>query len=205
MIVNPYTQEGRSLIRPLGDTNLIEDTFGLVGYQIADLHNRYRTWTVHSLYSPARGRTVGGIRAKLVDQKGFITFCNQRDLEVLLEMASPGGWCAWLGRDYAEPLSDEWLGFCADEDDLTDDLYDRELEARAMYCQHGEPLPQGLNFKRCVHNGLHNDFVEEMLLLWDACPDTGMSPDTRFETVTSRWRSVERTAQINRAKLWLRT
>lgn len=205
MIVNPHTQEGRSLIRPLGDTNLLEDTFGLVGTKITDLHNRFREWTVLSLYAPTLGRAVGGIRAKLVDQKGFVTFCNQRDLEVLLELASPGGWCQWLGCDYVEPSSDEWLGFCADEDDLIDDLFDRELEARALYCPNGEPLPNVLNFVRRIHDGLHNDFEEEMLLISDMCRETGVSPDFRFETVINRWRSVERTPQINRAKLWLRT
>lgn len=204
MIVNPYTQEGRSLIRPLGDTNLLEDTFGLIGTRVIDLHNRFREWTVHALYSPARGRTLGGIRAKLVDQKGFVTFCNQRDLEVLLELASPGAWCQWLGSDYVEPFSDDWLGFCADDDDLVDDLYDRELEARSAYCPNNEPLPDGLNFQRRVHNGLHNDFVEEMLLIWDMCQESGLRPDLRFETVINRWRSVERTPQIDRAKLWLR-
>jgi hypothetical protein len=204
MIVNPHTQEGRALIRPLGDTHILEDTFGLVGTKIIDLHNRYREWVVHSLYAPALGRAVGGIRAKLVDQKGFITFCNQRDLEVLLEVASPGGWCQWLGCDYAEPSSDEWLGFCADDDDLIDDLYDRELEARALYCPNNEPLPNGLNFNRRVHGGLYDDFEEEMLLIADMCRETGMSPDARFETVINRWRSVERTAHTNRAKLWLR-
>jgi len=204
VIVNPYTQEGRSLIRPLGDTNLLEDTFGLVGTTITDLHNRYRTWTLHSLYSPVRGRSVGGIRAKLVDQKGFITFCNQRDLEVLLDIASPSAWCQWLGCEYVEPLSKEWLGFCTDEDDLVDDLYDREMEARSIYCPSNEPLPPGLDFCRRVHNGLHNDFEEVMLLIWDMCPESGMSPDIRFETVINRWRSVERTSQLERSRLWLK-
>lgn len=204
MIVNPYTQEGKQLTQPLGDTHLLQESFGIIGSRITDTHNRYREWTVHSLYSPALGRALGGIRAKLVDQKGFVTFCNQRDLEVLLDIASPGAWCPWLGDDYVEPLSAEWLGLCADEDDLTDDLYDREVEARTAYCQDGSPLPDGLNFQRRVHNGKHNDFVEEMLLLWDACPETGMCPDSRFETVISRWQSVERTPQLERAKLWLR-
>lgn len=204
MIVNPYTQEGRSLIRPLGDTNLLEHTFGLVGKCITDLHNRYREWTVHALYAPVSGRSVGGIRAKLVDQKGFITFCNQRDLEVLLDLASPGAWCQWLGSDYAEPFTNEWIGLCADENDLIDDLYDREVEARALYCPRNEPLPDSLNFNRRVHNGLHDDFEEEVLFLGDTYYETSAQIDSSFETVINRWRSVERTPQIDRAKLWLR-
>ncbi len=204
MIVNPYTQEGRSLIRPLGDTNLLEHTFGLVGKRITDLHNRFREWEVNALYAPVRGRSVGGIRAKLVDQKGFITFCNQRDLEVLLDIASPGAWCQWLGSDYAEPFTTEWIGFCADEDDLVDDLYDREVEARALYCPHNTPLPDSLNFNRRVHNGLHDDFEEEVLFLGDTYYESSAQLDSRFETVVNRWRSVERTPQVIRAKLWLR-
>lgn len=204
MLLNPYTPEGRVLTATISDTRILQETFGVVGVDIIDLHNRYRTWTVHALYAPMRGRAIGGIRAKLVDQKGFVTFCNQRDLEVLLDIASPGAYCQWLDSEYAEPDSREWLGFCTDEDDLIDDLFDRELEARSLQPA-GTELAAGMGFTRRVHDGLHNDFEEEMTLLWDMCRETGMYPDPRYSTVSSRWSSIVRTRHADRRQLWVRS
>lgn len=204
MLLNPYTAAGRERLTTLGDTNILQENFGIVGASFADVRNRFRRWTVHALYAPVSGRAVGGIRAKLADQKGYISFCNQRDLEVLLDVASPGAYCEWLGREYVELDDNEWIGLCCDEQDLVDDLFDRELEARAMYVE-GAVLPAGLSLQRRIHDGYHNDFLEEMLLLWDICRETNMGPDTRYETVVNRWTSVERTPHAERAQLWLRT
>lgn len=203
MLVNPYTPEGKRLLATYEGTHIIQEGLGVVGATCIDPSNRFRTWTIHALYSPVRGRIISGIRAKLVDAKGFVTFCNQRDLEVLLDVASPGAYCQWLDQEYVEPLAEGWYGFCADEDDLVDDLYDRELEARALG-QPGAMLPYGMSFQRRVHDGYHNDFEEEVMLLGDVFPETGAGPDTRFETVIRRWKSIERTPTIHRSKLWLR-
>jgi len=203
VIVNPYTPEGQALLAPIPGTHIIEDSLGLVGSMFRDPTNLVRQWTIRALYTPVRGRSLGGLRAKLEDQKGFITFCNQRDLEVLLDIASPGGYCAWLDDEYVEPGERDWYGLCVDDLDLLDDLYDRELEARAQY-PNDVVLPQGLSFERRVHNGVRNDFIELMSLLWDIDPDTGMGPDTRMATVDRRWTSIERTAGAERQKLWLR-
>lgn len=203
MLVNPYTADGKKLLATYEGTHIIQESLGVVGATCIDPDNRYRSWTIIALYSPVRGRSISGIRAKLVDSKGFVTFCNQRDLEVLLDVASPGAYCPWLGQEYVEPLAEGWYGLCADDDDLIDDLYDRELEARALGPD-GAMLPSGMNFQRRVHDGNRNDFEEEMTLLWDACPETGAGPDTRFETIIRRWKSVERTPTILRGTLWSR-
>ena len=126
----------------------------------------------------------------------------QRDLEVLLDLASPGAYCPWLDAEYEEPGSAGWIGLCVDDQDLLDDLYDRELEARTLYGS-AEPLPDGLSFERRIHDGIGNDYVETMMLLWDYDNETGMSPDTRLITVTKRWTSIERTPPARRGRLWM--
>lgn len=204
MIINPYTPEGQVLLAPIPGTHIVEDSLGIVGATVRDPLNIMREWTIRSLYTPIRGRLIGGLRAKLEDQKGFITFCNQRDLEVLLDVASPGAYCIWLDDKYVEPGEREWIGFCVDELDLLDDLYDRELEARAQLPRQDMVLPPGLNFERRIHDGPHNDFIEHMMLRFDLDPDTGVGPDTRMATVDYRWTSVERTHPRERAKLWLK-
>lgn len=200
MLVNPYTVD-RSVLAPLPGTNIIENTLGIVGSSFRDPTNVIREWTVQALYTPVYGRALGGIRAKVIDQKDFISFVNQRDLEVLLEIAYPGAYCKWLDQDYVEPGEPGWFGLCVDSGDLTDDLFDREMEVRAQFPE-DYVLPEGLNFERRVHDGRGNDFVETMLLLWDFDPETGMGPDTRLETINRRWQSLERTPTRERANLW---
>lgn len=203
MLVNPFTATGRASLQTVADSNLLCETFGISGETIPDPNNRYRLWTVQALYAPVSWRAVGGVRAKLADQKGFVTFCNQRDLEVLLDIVSPGDYCPWLDKNYVAPDDDEWLGLCSDEQDLIDDLYDREIEARDLFPS-GSMLPPGLSLGRRIHDGRNNDFVEEMTLLWDGYRGAGGGPDMRYETVINRWASVERTPQIDRVNLWSR-
>lgn len=205
MIVNPYSPEGRALLAPIPGTHILEDSLGIVGAVFRDPFNLMREWTIRALYTPVASRRLGGLRAKLEDQKGFIAFCNQRDLEVLLEVASPGAYCIWLDDKYVEPGEREWVGLCVDELDLLDDLYDRELEARAQLPRRDMALQPGLNFERRVHDGPNNDFVEHMMLRFDIAEETGIGPDMRLETVDYRWVSVERTHPRERARLWLRT
>lgn len=146
-----------------------------------------RLWTIQSFLLPAR-RALGGVRAKLQDQKGFVTFCNQRDLEVLLGLGTPGEMCFWLGKKYAEPGDKNWVGFYADEFDLTDDLYERELLIRCEY-----PLiPDGMSLNRLIHIEQGVDVEETYVLLGDWDRNIGLSPDPRYETVQQRWVRVER-------------
>lgn len=202
-LINPYSSEGRSCLAPLPGTHIIAETLGLLGSVINDPNNPARIWSIQALYTPVHGRALGGIRAKLTDQKGFVTFCNQRDLEVLLGIAEPGEYCKWLDRDYAAPGDRDWLGFCVDEQDLIDDLYDRELELRAQFTDNSV-LPTGLNFERRVHDGTDNDYSETMQLLWDFDPETGRGPDTRLTTVAKRWVRIERSPYRERRRLWKR-
>lgn len=201
MLVHPYTANNDALT-PVPGTRLLESTFGIIGATFRDPTNIIREWTVQSLYAPVYGRALGGIRAKVIDQKEFISFVNQRDLEVLLELAYPGAYCKWLGQDYVEPGEPDWFGLCVDSEDLTDDLYDREMEARAQYPA-DYVLPEGLNFERRIHDGRGNDYIETMLLLWDFDPVSGTGPDTRLETINRRWQSVERTPGRERDRLWI--
>jgi len=147
-----------------------------------------RLWSIQSFLLPAPRRALGGLRAKLQDQKGFVTFCNQRDLEVLLGLGSPNETCFWLGKKYVEPGDNSWVGFYVDEDDLRDDLYERELLIRCEY-----PLiPEGTTLNRLIHVEQGVDVEETYLLLGDWDQDLGIAPDPRYETVQRRWIRVER-------------
>lgn len=170
---------------PFQGTRLLQDTFGVMNIQVRDPKESGRLWEVQSIYAPIPGRALGGVRAKLVDTKGFITFCNQRDLEVLVGLGAPGRWCRWLGGDYVHPDDREWCGLCADEEDLLDDLQERELMLRSQV--QGGVLTTPLEFTRRVHLEPKNDFEELFILLGDFDPDTGMYPDPRLETIERRW------------------
>lgn len=182
MLVNAYQEPQK--IQTFAGTRLLVETLDIVGSHIFDPVDN-RRWTIQSLYAPVFGRALGGIRAKLEDAKGFVSFVNQRDLEVLLGAARPGSWCRWLSSPYMEPGDEEWVGICADEEDLLDDLQERELFLRAQY-------PQGILFApleidRRVHLEAKYDAEEQLVLLYDADPVTGFFPDLRLETIEGRW------------------
>ena len=182
MLLNPY----RTLLEVLPGSRMLRDalSLGVVGVAIDDPVHADRVWTVMNVYAPVAGRHLGGIRARLVDQKDFVTFCNQRDLELLLGLAKPGQYCAWLDKDYPELSSLEFFGLCADEEDLDDDLLEREWIIRGI--QPGV-LPYGLELTRLVHLGGSRDYEEVNLMLGDYDRETGWGPDTRLETVRQRW------------------
>jgi hypothetical protein len=129
------------------------------------------------------------VRAKLTDGKGFTTFCNQRDLEILLGIGEPGEHCPWTSDDYPEIDSNEWYGLCVDDEDLIDDLHERELRLREHY---PVMLPSNLEIVRRIHDD-GADAEELYVLLWDMDRMTGLGPDARLETVDNRWVRVERT------------
>jgi len=101
MIVNPYKNPER--LTTYAGTRILQEDFGIVGAVVADTAEKYRLWRVQALYSPIPKRSRGGIRAKLTDQKGVVTFCNQMDLEVLLGIAKPGSYCWWAEEEYPAP------------------------------------------------------------------------------------------------------
>ena len=188
MLVNPYLHPPQAI----PGTRLLVTTLGIVGTRIPDPYNIRRSWEVQSVFSPLEGRALGGVRTKLVDQKGFVTFCNQRDLEVLLGIAAPDTFCSWAEVDYAGPEDSDWYGFCADEEDLVDDLFEREMFLRVQ-----EPsgiLTIGLELHRRVHLGKNMDVEESLFMRGDYNLETGACPDTDFNTLENRWTRIERNA-----------
>ena len=183
MLFNPYTEPHR--VVPYNGTRMLQETFGLLHTHVFDPKDSGRHWQVTSVYAPIGSRMIGGIRAKLVDTKGFVTFCNQRDLEVLLGLATPGKWCRWLAEEYVHPDDRGWCGLCADEDDLLDDLQERELVMRGQVPNGILQPPMG--FVRRVHLEPKSDFEDLFILLGDYDQDTGFYPDPRFETIERRW------------------
>lgn len=186
MLFHPFLH--KQALRTIPGTRMLEETFGLVGTPLVDPLEPWRgPWVVDSLLAPIEGRMIGGVRAKVRDSKGFVSFVNQRDLEVLLGIGVPGTWCEWLDAPYQSPDSKKWFGLCADREDLLDDMFERELLFRANY-----PSPlQNLDFKRRVHMEAGVDSEQTYVLLWDADPETGISPDDRIETVERRWSRIE--------------
>jgi hypothetical protein len=171
------------------------DCRGLAGRRITDPLEPTRQWTVQWLLAPVHGRRLGGVRAKLVDSKGFVSFINQRDLEVLLGHGRAGEWCAWLDDHYVGPSDRDWYGICCDEEDLRDDLFERECLLRQQNPQ-WPFLPTGLEIRRRVHVELLQDAEELHTLLGDVDMDTGAYPDPRLQTVSRRWARVERNRLI---------
>lgn len=194
MLTNVYAQRPATI----PGTRLLEETLGVVGARIPDPHYALRVWEVQGLYLPIEGRALGGVRAKLIDQKGFITFCNQRDLEVLLGVGRPGAPIIWRDDRYVAPDDREWCGLCCDEDDLIDDLQEREMFIRAQ-------LPSGvlianLEMERRIHLHTSCDCEDTYLVVQDFDPETGLFPDTRLETIGRRWiRSERRRVQWERS------
>jgi len=172
----------------LNGARRVADEWGVTGTVLWHPGSPPRSWTVHSLFRPVNSV---GLRARLVDDKGFITFINQMELEMLLGTASQGSWCSWAGRPYPAPGGPEWEGLLATEGDLLDDLYDREQYIRYMF---PDKIPGGAEIRRRVYTGGRN--VEQLLvLLWDKDPETGIEPDSRYETLSRRWAAVEEEVQ----------
>ncbi len=194
MLLHPFQDK----IHTFPGTRILQDTLGIVGVQFYDLYEPDRVWTIQSLYAPVIKRALGGIRARVMDQKGFVSFVNQRDLEVILGLARPGTYCAWTQEDYPEPGDPLWFGLCVDGDDLADDLHERELFLRAYAAN--ATLAAGQELLRRVHREQGSDEEELLTLRWDADPETGVSPDGRLETLDRRWVRIER-----RKLLWQRT
>lgn len=184
MLINP----NRVQLETIPGTRILVESFGLVGFQHIDPREPRRSWILQCLYAPIRRRRLSGIRAKFMDGKNFITFCNQRDLEVLLGIASPGTRCHWADMDYAEIGESEWFGLCVDDEDLEDDLLERELRLRET---HPGILPTNMQIERRIHND-RTDVQELHLLLGDMDRATGFGPDPRLETIGKRWVRIER-------------
>lgn len=180
MIVNPYTET----LAVFSGTRLLKSTFGLVGESIPDRHDSNRRWVIHGLYAPITKRALGGIRAKLLDQSGVVTFCNQRDLEVLLGLGVPGARCKWYEGEYQRVGSNNWFGFCMDTDDCDDDLMDHELLLKLSF---NGIVPSGAEVQRTLHLD-EDDEVEEILVFsWNMNYAGGISPNGSVNMLHERW------------------
>lgn len=197
MLINVYRE------RPVAipGTRVLNRALGIEGYQFVDPFDAKRVWKTERVYMPVPGRAIGGIRVKLRDQKGFITFCNQRDLEVLLNVAQPGELCGWLDDEYVGPTDAAWLGLACDDEDLQDDLYERECLLRQQledeYMRGENPNYCGVitandQLARRVHVEKHYDVEDLFVLIADYNYDTGQAPDVSFEGVGRRWMLAER-------------
>lgn len=184
VIVNPNKRE---YVQTVEGANNLVSTFDVVGLPFEDPQevNQKRIWVVQDLYAPIPTRTLRGIRAKVVDPKGFVSFVNQRDLEVLLGRATERSFCQWLGQPYASTASNDWIGLAVDGDDSLDDLYDREVVLRRGRIQ--RPLDPKDTITRRLHREAGHDVIETWVLIADRDPVTGASPDIRRETIMNRW------------------
>jgi hypothetical protein len=189
MLLNP--NQSSELLHVIPGTRVLQNQLGLLNAVVDDPKQSGRYWRVCAVYAPIPGRAIGGIRVKLMDQKGFISFCNQRDFELLIDLAKPNGWCPWLDALYPGVNDEEegWVGLCMDPVDMLDDLYERELLLRA---QQPSGILQPQEVLRRLHTSPTADVEQLDLLLWDADPHTGMGPDVRMETVEYRWRCSEK-------------
>jgi len=188
MLVNPYRELDK--LKTFEFTRIMQQDFGLPGVVLRDLYEPRRQWTITRVLAPLPNRFVGGIRVKLIDNKQFVTFCNQRDLEVLLGIGVPGKKCLWGVGEYVEPGDREWHGLTADFDDLLDDLQDREMELREQFPQ---GIPRDLQIERRIHlDDPRTDVVQLDQFLWDMDPTTGEGPDGRIQTIAKRWSRLQR-------------
>ena len=187
MLLNPSRDKEALLTYP--GTRLLHEGFDVLGWVITESMARFREWRVEAFYSPL-GRALGGVRARLCDPQGFVTFCNQRDLEVLLKVDLPGTTCNWLGEKYPDEDDPSWVGLCADFEDLQDDLHERELGLRAQSANGW--LEPGIELRRFVHAGWKDDYVETFTFVSDFDEVTGLGPDPRLATLSKRWRRIER-------------
>jgi len=187
MLLNPHRSQ--HLLQAIPGTRLLYETFGLIGASFPDIYDGARAWTIMAVLAPVPGRALGGIRVRVEDQKGFTSFCNQRDLELLLGLARPGTVCPWLRTKYPEFDEVDFFGLCIDEEDLIDDLHERELRIRA---ETPGVLPFGMQLTRYLHLEYKRDAEELLMMLYDCDSESGLGPDQRLETVSNRWTRVER-------------
>jgi hypothetical protein len=194
MLLNPFKDPpDRFCIehsRVLGEGFLPNQFAGTV---LKDLQDPTRLWTLACFYMPLRSRALQGVRAKFIDQKGFITFCNQRDLELLLGFAKPGMWCPWTNSPYPELDGPDFYGFFMDYEDCVDDLHGWEMAKRQEYWQRGfQAIPETFSITRHLHLEARVDVEQVDLFLHDYDPVTGLSPDFDVQHISHRWRRVER-------------
>lgn len=198
MLLNPFTTPTAQF--RVEYTRMLGEGFppnAYLGSVVQDPREPGRDWTLFCFYEPVKSRALGGVRARLFDQKGFITFSNQRDLELMLQLAKPGDWCAWAGRAYPSFRSDDFYGLTMDDDDVQDDLHYQEMMLRQEYFNHGYIMnmcSNTISTTRRLHFDKNRDVeqVDVYLPTNDYDPITGVVPDFDVRNIKQRWRRVER-------------
>lgn len=170
------------------NTRVLLSTYGYVGRSVADPQNKARKWSVITELAPLS--TYKPPRLRCVDQLGFVSFISVSDFSLLAYLAKPGELDPWRMEHYPEvgDYGGGWEGFYAKPADLDDDLHLRELELRQA---HGWQVLPKLELKRYVHMEHGRDVEALEMLLWDADRTTGLGPDARISTLSTRWVRVE--------------
>jgi len=187
VIVNPFAEKGR--LATFKGTRMLRDDFNLIDRTVTDVRQPYREWTIVGVYSPLTCRAVEGIRVKVVDESGVLTFIEQMDLEVLMGLANKGDLCSWSGKRYLGPGDNAFAGLVCDEDDLLDDLMDTENVIRIST----PVIPDRTTIHRKLRLEFGHEVEETWMMLGDLDVERGTSPDTRMETLERRWRRISRT------------
>lgn len=187
MIVNPFTERDR--LSTFKGTRILRNDFNLLDHTIEDARRPTREWTIVGVYAPLTCRAVEGIRVKVVDQSGVITFIEQMDLEVLLGLARSGAMCVWSGKRYAGPGDSSFVGLVCDEDDQLDDLMDTENVIRRSVAI----IPNRTTIHRKLQLEFGHEVEETWMMMGDSDVESGMSPDLRMETIERRWKRISRT------------
>ena len=119
-------------VRTLPGTRILVENLGLIGSRFTDPAEVSRRWAVISVLRPLVIRPDRGVRCRVIDQTGIVSFVEHTDLELLTHRAKPGEFCPWTQDEYPE-VGDElagWRGLFMEEPELEDDLHIRELELR---------------------------------------------------------------------------
>ncbi len=183
MLLNPNVDKDK--LKTYAGTRILRNDLNLLQKELKDPENTLRVWRIVGVYAPVRGRAVVGIRVKVVDKQGIVSFVEQMQLEVLLGLVTPGTQCRWSGKTYQPAVHQLFHAFVMDDDDCMDDLLDREHILRAQYPDGVIPDQTGLIRQYQEEPGLmYRDTLE---LLTDGDVSTGMRPDYRLETISKRW------------------
>ena len=172
-----------------------------IGKSVRDPDNKSRLWTVRDAFAPEEDVAAGnslGVRFRCIDARGFVTFINQRDLEVLLGYGKPGERIPWSDNRYYVSVFSEahWVGFQVQKWDSLNDLHLRETAIRIDRGYGNAPIPMGATITRLIHMRDGQDLEVKFTCVGNADRHSGYGPDTQFGSVEYRWNCVEKTTRV---------